>query len=131
MHDAFRVIGTRPAARTHSFGLKTNIWRSRSGRKEPAERYCGMENLRYFGALQQQGPLQPESWITFNHALLEKGPLSLPPQSAAMTQAIRERTTVRRVTALERARNADELAFHRVLGEMHCRVAMAAHVDEF
>ena len=48
-----------------------------------------------------------------------------------MKQAIGERTTVRRVTALERARNADELAFHSLLGETDSRIAMPAHIDEF
>jgi hypothetical protein len=43
---------------------------------------------------------------------------------------MRERSTVFALTPLERARDADALHLHCVVGRHHHRVAVAAHTDE-
>src|SRR5690242_1607577 len=75
-------------------------------------------------------PSDRQSDIAFQHPLLEARPLARSPQLGDMRDTVAYRPAVRARAAADGPRDAHELGSHRVPGEAHRRIAVAAHVDE-
>jgi hypothetical protein len=74
--------------------------------------------------------LQRKPGIAFDDAPLEPRRLAMAPEGRAMDNAIPDGTAVRALAALERSRNAHELALGGVARHSNRRVAVPRHVDE-
>src|SRR5262245_42851805 len=68
--------------------------------------------------------------IALDYTSFKARALTFLPQARLVHDAIAQRPTIRFFDPLERARDAHELAFYRVVRDAHRRIAVSAHVDE-